>query len=348
MKYSKQVSLQTHNSFSVHSLCPVMFFPENEEDLCQLTKVLPKSFYILGVGSNSLFVGGESPVIIKPNFRGIKITETLENYIVQVGCSENWHQLVCFCIERGINGLENLALIPGSVGAAPVQNIGAYGVELADFCTSVKWFDFATDKLQLINAEECKFAYRESIFKHSLKNTGIITEVELTFSKSWQPILTYPGLNKLPANVSTQEVMQKVIGLRTSKLPDPEHKPNAGSFFKNPVVDLNFFKLLSDKFGEMPHYPQKNGNIKLAAGWLIDQAGLKGIRQGGVGVHDKQALVLVNFESKKGQDIVNLAAYVQQKVFEKFNIKLRPEVRIVLSEGEVNFQTNDLITSGCS
>jgi len=336
MKSLKKSSLKALNSFAVNSCSAEMFFPQTIQELTNLSSVLPRIFYVLGEGSNTLFIDENSPVIIKPNFKGIKITETANDYIVQAGCSENWHELVCYCVDNGINGLENLALIPGSLGAAPVQNIGAYGVELSDFCSSVLWFDLIHKKPIMLDREDCAFAYRESIFKNALKNKGLIVEVTLTIPKNWQANLSYQGLNTLSENSTARQVMDKVIALRMAKLPDPKKLPNAGSFFKNPIVDQAKFETLGRQFESIPHYKQENGNIKLAAAWLIDQAGLKGYRKNGVGVHQDQALVLVNVSSVTGQSLVDLALYIQKVVKEKFAIVLEPEVRLIKQQGETN------------
>ncbi len=302
------------------------------------------SFYILGDGSNTLFVERTAPMIIKPDFKGITVTETEDSHIVTVGASENWHKLVCFCLEQGVNGLENLALIPGCVGAAPVQNIGAYGVEFADYCQQVEYFDFSQKKLITLSASECRFAYRDSIFKQALHNKGIITQVTLSFSKNWQPNLSYQGLDNLPNKSSATEIMHQVIKLRESKLPDPTKLPNAGSFFKNPVVNAQKFSALKSQYPLIPNYPQANGDVKLAAAWLIDEVGLKGITYKEVGVHRKQALVLVNYHDGTGQDIVSLAKYIQQQVKIRFDVEITPEVRMVTALGEKSFNELDDLT----
>lgn len=339
MNTSQQYSLQTSNSFNVKTICPKIYFPNSLEDMQQLVSEIDAEFYILGEGSNTLFVEQQAPVIIKPNFQGISIVEADDHYKVTVGASENWHHLVGYCIERGINGLENLALIPGSVGAAPVQNIGAYGVEFSDFCQQVEYFDFASASLQRLSTEQCQFSYRDSIFKKSLHNQAIITQVTLSFDKKWQANLSYSGLDCLAKTVSAKEVMLKVVQLRQEKLPDPAILPNAGSFFKNPVVSELQFSRLIQQYPSLPNYPQSNGQVKLAAGWLIEKAGLKGFRYKDIGVHDHQALVLVNYLNGQGSDIVGLAKFVQQQVQDKFAIKIIPEVRMISSQGEVSFES---------
>ncbi|TWX51094.1 UDP-N-acetylmuramate dehydrogenase [Colwellia hornerae] len=335
MKSLQQFSLQKNNSFAVDTVTPVIYYPKNDQDLQLLATVTSGCFYILGEGSNTLFVEDFTPVIIKPEFLGIHVKETNDYYQVNAACGENWHDLVCFCINKGINGLENLALIPGSVGAAPVQNIGAYGVEIADFIESVTWFDFAENKSQHLFKAQCQFGYRNSIFKQQLKNKGIITDITLRFPKNWQPKLNYQGLKDLPENTSAKAIMNAVIAIRNSKLPDPKVIPNAGSFFKNPLVSAAQFLSLKNNHPTIPYYRQSNGSVKLAAGWLIEKSALKGYQMSGAAVHDKQALVLTNLDSASGLDIKNLAIYVQKTVFDLFAICLQPEVRMIAEQGEV-------------
>ena len=343
MKSDFQFQLKKYNSFNVESISPIVFHPQSYDDLLDLSNELDRPFYILGEGFNTLFVDEVAPIIIKPHFIGITIDETESTYIIKVAANENWHELVCYCVKRGINGLENLALNPGSVGAAPVQNIGAYGIELSNYCINVSWFEFSSKKLLELNNQACKFAYRESIFKNELKQKGIITEITLELPKCWQANLSYAGLNDLPQDISAIEVMEQVITLRQSKLPDPNKLPNAGSFFKNPSIVRKQWQSLKASYPDMPSYPQKDGRVKIAAGWLIEHVGLKGYQHNGVGIHDKQALVLVNHHNKCGQQILELAQYVQQKVFSVFDLWLEPEVRFVYSDGEQELETNNSI-----
>jgi len=337
MESRQQFPLKNSNSFNVQSISSTIYQPKSLKDLKQLPDLSAKPFYILGEGSNTLFTGNNAPIIIKPEFKGLDISETDDCYIVSVGASENWHELVCKLLEQGIYGLENLALIPGTVGAAPVQNIGAYGVELADFCHQVKWFEFKSQTIKALSTEKCKFSYRNSIFKQSLYNKGVITEVVFKIPKKWQASLAYAGLNELPSDATAAQVMAKVINLRQAKLPDPNLLPNAGSFFKNPIISEAHLLLLRKSYPNIPYYPQDNGEVKIAAGWLIEQTGMKGYRKNGVGVHEHQALVLVNYNSDNGQDVVELAKLVQQQVLTKFDILISPEVRMITKYGEQDF-----------
>lgn len=340
MNSSLQQCLQIKNSFNVKAFSEKILKPNSIEalqEIADMTEVIEQHFYILGDGSNTLFVDEQAPTIIQPKFSGIEITEHNDHYSVQVGASENWHDLVSLCIEQGINGLENLALIPGSVGAAPVQNIGAYGVEFANFCREVNFFEFASKKLITLSNHDCQFAYRDSIFKGRLYNKGIITQVTLDLPKDWQRKTSYHGLNTLPDTASAKTIMNAVISLRQSKLPEPNKLPNAGSFFKNPVVSKEMFEQLQSKYPSIPSYPQENGDIKLAAGWLIEQSGLKGGMYKDVGIHKNQALVLVNYGQGTGKDVLSLAKYIQQHIKAVFNIEITPEVRMISAQGEQPF-----------
>jgi UDP-N-acetylmuramate dehydrogenase len=339
MDSSQDYALQSSNTFNIKAQCADIYFPSTLAELNQLPSLVSQAFYILGEGSNTLFVEQQAPVIIQPKFLGMAVSEYDDHYIVRVGAAENWHALVCFCVAKGINGLENLALIPGSVGAAPIQNIGAYGVDFSDYCQTVIWYEFASQTMHTLSKQACDFAYRDSIFKKSLYNQGLITEVIFKFPKAWQANLSYAGLDTLPKDCNAAAVMARVIQLRNSKLPDPKKLPNAGSFFKNPIVSAKVFTALSKKYENMPCYQQTNGTVKLAAGWLIEQAGLKGFTHKQVGVHQKQALVIVNYGSPSGADIISLAKYIQRKVVDKFSVVLIPEVRMITAQGERDFDS---------
>ncbi len=332
-------SLQSSNSFNVKASCSHIYFPSTLAELQQLPELTDENFYILGEGSNTLFVEAQTPLIIQPKFHGIDINEQEDHVLVTVGAAENWHNIVCCFLDQGIYGLENLAWIPGSVGAAPVQNIGAYGVEFSDVCHEIHWYEFSSKTMKSLTKQACCFAYRDSIFKRALYNKGLITQVTFKFAKAWQANLSYAGLDELPKASTAKEIMAKVIALRSSKLPEPEELPNAGSFFKNPIVSEKKLAQLQQQYPNIPHYPQKKGEFKLAAGWLIDQAGLKGFRHEGVGVHQQQALVLINYGSDLGTDIIRLAKYIQRVVSDKFSVHLTPEVRMITAQGEQPFSS---------
>ena len=329
MKIRANFPLKALNSLNVSAVTSEIFFPATINELAEITPKIAAQSYILGEGTNTLFCYDHTPTIIKPSLRGIEVSESELGFDITVACAENWHEFVVFCIDNAIFGLENLALIPGSVGAAPVQNIGAYGVEVGDFISRVSWFDFAQQKMVELTQAECQFGYRDSIFKQALKGKGLITHVHFFLPKAWRAVDNYQGLSGLTPPVTARSIMSKVIELRQAKLPEPKQLPNAGSFFKNPIVKEDFFNKLQQQYSQMPFYRQPNGDIKLAAGWLIEQSGLKGFRQGGVGVHNNQALVIINYDSSCGQDIVAFSALVQAKVMAKFNIHLVPEVQFI-------------------
>ena len=334
MKRLSKAQLREKNGFAVSTIAPTAFYPESVDDLKSLSNELELPFYILGDGSNTLFTEDNSPTVVVPTFKGISVKENDKGYLLTVQAGENWHQLVKFCIEQNMPGLENLALIPGSCGAAPVQNIGAYGVEFSNVCESVDFFSWRSKEVETLSNAQCRFGYRDSIFKQALKNKGIITSITLFLPKNWKPTLTYGDLKALPLSASPKEVMDKVIEIRQSKLPDPDVLPNTGSFFKNPVVSVDKFKSIQKKYSDIPNYAQSDGSIKLAAGWLIEKAGLKGYRYKSVGVHTKQALVLVNYGANNGSEIAELAKIVREKVNVNFGISLEVEVRAVSSQGE--------------
>jgi UDP-N-acetylmuramate dehydrogenase len=334
MPILNNVLLKAQNSFAVQACAKQMITIASLNDLVQLDSIISGPFYILGAGTNTLFVEQHAPAIIKMGLRGITLEQDDDAFYLTVAAGENWHELVEYTIGQQIYGLENLAYIPGTVGAAPVQNIGAYGAEFSAFCSAVQWYDFATKQITWLGKDQCCFAYRDSIFKSKLKNSGIILAVKLALPKQWRANLSYAGLDLLPQDSDASTIMHQVIAIRSKKLPDYRELPNAGSFFKNPIVSKDKLKRLQHKHPDIPCYPQANGEIKVAAAWLIEQAGLKGYRNGEVGVHDRQALVLVNYGTEHGVDLVQLAKQIQGKVYQQFSIKLEAEVRLVNEQGQ--------------
>jgi UDP-N-acetylmuramate dehydrogenase len=288
---------------------------------------------ILGEGSNLLFVDDFPGLVIHPNVPGIQIVNEDRNHIwLQVGAGVVWDQLVEFAVFHNWGGIENLSLIPGKVGASAVQNIGAYGMEIQHRVVSVRGFDLETECEYDIEGYECQFAYRDSIFKKLFKNRFIITSVVYKLDKFPEYILHYGDLKaeteKL-GKINLRNIRQTVIRIRESKLPDPAVVGNAGSFFKNPIVETIFAEEMLDDHPAMPHYPATEGKIKLAAGWLIEQCGWKGFRRGDVGVHEKQALVLVNYGNATGREIYDLSEEIKQSVHEKFGVTLEREVNVI-------------------
>ncbi|CZY76828.1 UDP-N-acetylmuramate dehydrogenase [Enterobacter hormaechei] len=292
---------------------------------------------ILGEGSNVLFLDDFAGTVIVNRIMGIERKESADSWHLHVGAGENWHHLVQYTLEKGMPGLENLALIPGCAGSSPIQNIGAYGIELKNVCEYVDCIELATGNAQRLTAEQCRFGYRDSIFKHDYQDRFVIVAVGLRLAKAWKPVLTYGDLARLdPATVTPREVFDSVCHMRMTKLPDPKVNGNAGSFFKNPVIGSENAKAFLAGWPTAPHYPQADGSVKLAAGWLIDQCELKGTTLGGAAVHRQQALVLINQSNATSEDVVNLAHHVRQRVGEKFNVWLEPEVRFIGRTGEVN------------
>ncbi len=292
---------------------------------------------ILGEGSNVLFLEDYSGTVIINRISGIDVEETPERWRLHVGAGENWHSLVQFTLDNGMAGLENLALIPGCAGSSPIQNIGAYGIELKHVCEYVDCIELATGKALRLTAEQCRFGYRDSIFKHEYQDKFVIVAVGLQLTKHWQPVLSYGDLTRLdPTTVTPRQIFDAVCHMRMSKLPDPKQQGNAGSFFKNPVVTAEVANALLAQWPAAPHYPQADGSVKLAAGWLIDQCQLKGTTYGGAAVHRQQALVLINENRATSDDVVQLAHQVRLRVGEKFNVWLEPEVRFIGAHGEVN------------
>ncbi len=338
-------SLKAFNTFSIEAKAQTLFHFSNIDQVTELlalvkaTRAAYKPVLILGGGSNILFCEDFSGLVIKVDLSGVKIMEAEHHYLLEVAAGENWHQLVADTIEKGINGLENLALIPGVVGAAPVQNIGAYGTEFKDFCESVEYLDLNSGKLFCLSAEECLFAYRDSIFKKAEMGDALITKVTLKLNKEWQVHNQYGQLQNLAGDqqpLSAKQIFESVCQIRSEKLPDPEQIGNAGSFFKNPLVTAQSAAQLLSLYPHMPHYPQADGQVKLAAGWLIDHAQLKGVKVGGAAVHQNQALVLINQNNASAKDVLQLANLVRSKVQEKFNVTLEHEVRFIGSIGETN------------
>jgi UDP-N-acetylmuramate dehydrogenase len=286
---------------------------------------------ILGGGSNLVLTRDVTDVVLKVEVSGKHLVQELPNaWIVEAGAGESWHGLVAWTIQNGWPGLENLALIPGSVGATPVQNIGAYGVELQDRFESLDAVDLVTGNTFTLNAEQCHFGYRDSVFKHALADRAVITRVRFRLPKPWKPVLGYADLERKMAETgvhtpSYTQMFEWVCAIRAAKLPDPAVLGNAGSFFKNPVVSAEQCRDIIGRDTNIVHYPLPDGTVKLAAGWLIDACGWKGKTVGRAGVYEKQALVLVNRGGATGAEVVTLAKAIEESVYGRFGIRLEPE-----------------------
>ena len=333
IKIEENYSLLPHNTF--HLQANARFFIEYNS-VGELVEVLALPWikeypvFHIGGGSNLLFKGDYKGVILHSSVKGMeKIGEDEESVLVKVGSGEVWDDVVAFTVEAGWYGAENLSLIPGETGAAAVQNIGAYGIELKDIVDSVEAVERSTGKIRIFNKAECKYAYRESIFKKELKDQYIITHVVLRLQKKEEFHLEYGNIQSELAKFDTltlKNVRQTIIAIRESKLPDTDNLGNAGSFFMNPYVALPKYLNLKQEYPQMPHYPVSDDLVKVPAAWLIEQCGWKGREWGGAGVHDKQCLVLVNRGGALASDIVDLAANIQTSVKEKFDIDITPEV----------------------
>lgn len=326
----ENIDLQSLHSLRLKAKASRLIRFDDQEDLPRL-----QDFYriqdtmILGKGNNVLFKSDFEGVIIQPELYGTRIEKGVDADLVEVGASEDWDEFVEWSITKGYCGLENLSLIPGSVGASPIQNIGAYGVEVKDFIHEVRGWNFINGRFESYSNPECAFAYRDSIYKHHLKDRFIITKVVFRLSRDFNPVLNYGDLSRLRENnpgLSSADIREAVIQIRRSKLPDPADIPNAGSFFKNPAVDEQLAEALKQEFPEMPVYPYENKKVKLAAGWLIEKAGWKGKSKGKVAVHSRQALVLTNPGGGSGKEILELAKSIQESVRNQFGVFLEMEV----------------------
>ncbi len=333
----ENVSLKSYNSFSIDAKARYFCEINHVEQLKELLsnhcwKKIPK--LILGEGSNILLTQDFDGLVLKNRINGIeKIKEDSDHVWVTAGAGENWHHFVMYCIENGYGGVENLSLIPGTVGAAPMQNIGAYGVEINQVFDSLTALNIENTKTQVFLHQECQFGYRESIFKNRIKNQFIITDVTFRLSKKPHFHIEYGALKQLlsgrPEELNIKVISDAVIQIRTQKLPDPKVIGNAGSFFKNPIVPSVYFEKLRQQFPEIPHFPVDTVYYKVPAAWLIEQCQWKGYRQGDIGVHQHHALVLVNYGQGKGKDLYQLALEIQRSVLEKFSIEILPEVNII-------------------
>ena len=337
MDIQRDFDLKTYNTFGVSakaSLCTVISKEEDLQEVIAENARISKELFPLGGGSNLLLSKDLDKWVLINELKGIRVLEEdAERVVVEVMAGENWHQFVMTCLENGWYGLENLSLIPGSVGASPIQNIGAYGVEVKDFIRSVKAIDLKGGEELEFNNASMRFSYRNSIFKEELRGKTFITRVVFELKKKPEVHVAYRALQEEldkrgitdpgPADVSSA-----VIAVRQSKLPDPEEIGNSGSFFKNPVVAMEQYLQLASEHPDIPNYPVDDAHKKLAAGWLIEQAGWKGFRDGDIGVHAKQALVLVNYGAGKGADIYSLSQRIIDDVKSKFGVELEREVNV--------------------
>jgi UDP-N-acetylmuramate dehydrogenase len=329
-------SLKNYNTFGIDAKCRFFVECSSLDELTQFLENHNKSdvpLMILGGGSNVLFTQDFDGYILRPFIKGIEIIEeSEEDILVKVGAGEDWDVFVEYCVEKGWGGVENLSLIPGNVGTCPIQNIGAYGVEVKDVIEEVESLEIENLKKNTFKNAECAFGYRDSIFKRNLKGEQIITYVSFRLKKQPVFMLNYGSLTEELSKfneLSLKNIRKAVIDIRESKLPDPEEIGNSGSFFKNPVIEESYAKKLKQEYENIPMYNQGNGTVKVPAGWLIEKAGWKGKRMGDAGVHQNQALVLVNYGNATGKEIFNLAQEIQQSVYDQFAIRIDMEVNVV-------------------
>lgn len=338
MNLQKNFSLRSYNTFGIDASCAI--FAEacdldtlKEALLDPELKNVPK--LILGGGSNILFTRNFDGLVIKNSLKGKEVVRENDEHVwVKAGAGEVWHELVLFCIKNNYAGIENLSLIPGLAGAAPIQNIGAYGVELVSVFDSLEAVDIHSGEIKTFSKDECKFGYRESVFKNKCKNQFVITAVTLRLNKKPVFNISYGAIRETlekmgVKDLSIKAISDAVIAIRSSKLPDPKVLGNAGSFFKNPEVPESVYQSVKSKFPNVPHYPAAQGMIKIPAGWLIEQCGWKGKRVGNTGSHKDQALVLVNYGNATGSEVIELAIKIQESVKEKFGVEIVPEVNVV-------------------
>lgn len=338
MLIEKDKSLQPFNTFGIDVKARLFAVFQTIDDLVELLSdeaLISENRLVLGGGSNILLTRDFDGIILKNELYGIElIDEDDEHYYVQAGAGENWHDFVLHCIDQGWAGLENLSLIPGCVGASPMQNIGAYGVEIKDRFEYLEAMNLGTLEVEAFEVEDCEFGYRESIFKRELKDQYIITSVVYKLFKTPRINTSYGAIESQLKEMGVEkptikDVSNAVIAIRSSKLPDPEEIGNSGSFFKNPVIPNEQFETIRSQYPDIASYPAGPGHTKVAAGWLIDNAGWKGHTRGNYGVHKNQALVLVNYGGAEGHNIYDLSTDILQSVKDKYGIELEREVNII-------------------
>ena len=335
MNIQTNFSLKKYNTFGIDAKATAFVSATSIEEL---KYILSKNseIFILGGGSNMLLTQDIQKLVVHIDLKGKEIVEENDDFaIVKAQAGENWHEFVLWCIDQNFGGIENLSLIPGNVGTTPIQNIGAYGVEIKDTMLSCEALNKKTLEIETFTNAQCKFEYRESVFKNELKNQYIITSVSFKLSKRNHNVSTTYGAietelqNQNIKNPTLKDVSNAVIAIRKSKLPDPKELGNSGSFFKNPIISNEAYEKAKELHPEMPHYVVSETHVKVPAGWLIEQAGFKGKRFGDAGVHKNQALVLVNYGTATGAEIVALSRNIQQTILEQFGIAIEAEVNII-------------------
>lgn len=335
MNIIQNQSLKKYNTFGIDAKAKEFVAVNSISTLIEAI-ASTKDLFILGGGSNMLLTQDIQKLVVHVNLKGIELIDENEDFvIVRAQAGENWHEFVLWCIDQNFGGIENLSLIPGNVGTTVIQNIGAYGVEIKDTMFSCEALNRSTLEIETFNNVQCQFDYRESVFKNELKEQYIITAVSFKLSKKNHAVSTNYGaieaelLKKNIQNPTLKEVSNAVIAIRQSKLPDPKELGNSGSFFKNPIISKTDYEKAKAVHPEMPHYVVSENSVKVPAGWLIEQAGFKGKRFGDAGVHKNQALVLVNYGTATGAEIVALSKNIQQTILDQFGIAIEAEVNII-------------------
>ncbi|MGG7034621.1 MAG: UDP-N-acetylmuramate dehydrogenase [Flavobacterium sp.] len=337
MEIINQFSLKNHNTFGIEAKAKQFVEVQTTEELKTiLQQYAGEKKFILGGGSNMLLTQNINALVIHVNLKGKKKIKEDDDFVwIEAQAGENWHEFVLWTIDQNFGGLENMSLIPGNVGTTPVQNIGAYGAEIKDTFVSCETMNIISQEIKTFNNADCKFGYRESVFKNEVKDQFVITSVVFKLTKQNHKISIAYGdiMGELSKNnienPTIKDVSNAVIAIRKSKLPDPKELGNSGSFFKNPIISKTEFEPIHQKFPEMRYFEVSETEVKVPAGWLIEKAGFKGMRVGDAGVHKNQALVLVNYGNATGQEIVNLSKEIQKTIFETFGIKIEAEVNII-------------------
>lgn len=335
MKIQENISLKTYNTFGIDVNAKRFIRVDSVYQLRELLKV-EKDVFLISGGSNMLLTKDIDKLVVHIDIKGISIDKEDDNFVnLTVNAGENWHEFVLYCVDQNYGGLENLSLIPGNVGTCPIQNIGAYGVEVKDTITKLEAINIETTKLHTFSNDDCNFGYRNSIFKNKVKGEFVITSVAFKLTKQNHNLNTSYGAietelsNKNVISPSLKDISNAVIAIRQTKLPDPKEIGNSGSFFKNPVISKSAFINLQKEYPNIPSYTISENEVKVSAGWLIETAGFKGKRCGDYGVHEKQALVLVNYNNASGKDIYALAEEIKKHILNQFKIDLEIEVNII-------------------
>ncbi|WP_339836352.1 UDP-N-acetylmuramate dehydrogenase [uncultured Flavobacterium sp.] len=335
MNFKSNFQLKAYNTFGISAQAKEFVAVSNTTELASVLKT-NQNIFVLGGGSNMLLTQNIEKLVVHVNLKGIEVVKEDENFAwIRAQAGENWHEFVLWCIENGFGGIENLSLIPGNVGTTPIQNIGAYGIEIKDTFDSCTAMEILTQSIKSFDKETCRFGYRESIFKNELKNQYIITDVTFKLTKKNHKINTSYGAIDIEleknniTNPTIKDVSNAVISIRQSKLPNPKELGNSGSFFKNPIILKAAYDIIKKNHPEMPHYKVSETEVKVPAGWLIEQAGFKGKRFGDAGIHKNQALVLVNYGNATGQEILAVSKNIQQTILNIFGIYIEAEVNVI-------------------